>query len=71
MMIMLQNSFVYHLLNKQMLQVRREDKTSEQKVKIIKSLTSIYQGLDELLQDDKIYYDTMNQIHDRVSTKVK
>lgn len=70
-MIHLQNGAVLDLLRKQAVKLKREERTWEEQVSIVRSIIPIYLGLDRLLENDRDSYQMMDQIYEKITARVR
>lgn len=70
-MIHLQNGAVLDLLRKQAVKLKREERTWEEQVSIVRSIIPIYLGLDHLLENDRDSYQMMDQIYEKITARVR
>ena len=70
-MIHLQNGAVQDLFRKQSEKLKREERTWEEQVSIVRSIIPIYLGLDHLLENDRDSYQMMDQIYEKITARVR
>lgn len=70
-MIYLQNVEVLDLLRKQAVKLKREERTREEQVSIVRSIVPIYLGLDRLLESNRDSYQMMDQIYEKITAHVR